>query len=198
MSRFVLMYALSITLNPHLADSVRTVSIASTQTVAKAAARKASVMFESTLVPRTIDPTCPPARCEASAPPTASRSAVLLVGCDPLTDESCRQSLSAAGIDAVISTGKGSLALVLLRANSLFDAVVVGTALSHSETRNLALHIGHRQPSKPTFFVKPARESQPHLAYDCSQEAPESLRSPRVLGRKVSAALVRRGSTHSR
>ncbi len=147
-------------------------------------------MFEFSLAPRAIDPTCPPARCELNLPPAVKRTAVLLVGCDPLTDASCRRSLSFAGIDAVVSARDGSLAVELLRAYALFDAVVVASSLSDSDARILARH-GELQ--KPTFFVKPLQEPQVAAADDDTQElAAESLRSPRILGKKVSAALARR------
>ena len=152
-------------------------------------------MFDPSFAPRAIEPTCPPARCELNLPPVANRFAVLLVGCDPVTDASCRHSLSVEGIDSVVSARDGSLAVELLRAQALFDAVVVSSSVNQSDARILARHAGHRQLAKPTFFVKPSREPEPSGNDDAQELAVESLRSPQILGQKVSAALIRHAAT---
>ena len=89
--------------------------------------------------------------------PEPRPSAVLLVARDVSLDESCRRSLSDAGIDVVVSVPNSTRALELLSAKQLFDAVVIGVGPGDVDAVMLAQHMRRHRSDTPTVVVSPMR-----------------------------------------
>jgi hypothetical protein len=108
------------------------------------------------------DITIPPGSCRSKLP-DGDINAVLLIGCDCPLDSACRRSLSAVGIDAVVSTSSSRQALELVNTHRLFDAVVIGNVESNAKAMSLARRVAQYRPSTPTFLVSrlPNREELP-------------------------------------
>ncbi len=99
-------------------------------------------------------------------------SAVLLVARDRSLDESCRRSLSDAGIDVVVSVPNSTRAMELLSASQLFDAVVIGVGPGDVEAVMLAQHMRRHRSDTPTVVVSP------------------------IVNLQIPGATIRRGASH--
>jgi DNA-binding NtrC family response regulator len=87
-------------------------------------------------------------------------SAVLLVARDRSLDESCRRTLSDAGVQCVVSVPSSSRAIELLGESKLFDAVVIGVGAGDVEAVKLAQHMRRYRSDTPTVVVSPIRNLQ--------------------------------------
>jgi len=113
-----------------------------------------SMMLRSTHIDNTNKVTSSPTYSEDLSDPAETRpSAVLLVARDCGLNDSCRRTLSDAGIDVVVSVSNGSRALELLGENQLFDAVVIGVGPGDVEAVKLAQHIRRHRSDTPTLVM---------------------------------------------
>jgi CheY-like chemotaxis protein len=100
--------------------------------------------------------TCPPAgRHELCGPPTASSAAVLVVAGDHSLQDSCRRTLSAAGVGVVVAVSKNPPALELLSSGKLFDAVVISMGEKDADAMDLLRQVHRRSPTTPTIVLSP-------------------------------------------
>jgi len=86
---------------------------------------------------------------------TERPSAVLLVARDRSLDESCRRTLSDAGVQCIVSVPDSDHALRLLDNRRLFDAVVIGVGAGDVEAVKLAGHMQRYRADTPTVVVSP-------------------------------------------
>ncbi len=102
------------------------------------------------------DATKPPTSADESDDPSMVRhSAVHLVARDLSLDESCRRSLSDAGVDVVVSVPNSARALELLNTSQLFDAVVIGVGPGDVEAVILAQQVRRHRSQTPTVVMSP-------------------------------------------
>jgi hypothetical protein len=109
---------------------------------------------------------------ELKASPDPRPSAVLLVARERSLDESCRRTLSDAGVKCVVSVPNSERALEVLGNNKLFDAVVIGVGAGDVEAVKLAQHMRRYRSDTPTVVVSPI--SNLHIHGAVTQGKPSS------------------------
>lgn len=111
-------------------------------------------MLRTSFATEPSDVTNPPTPVgEEDESTTKTPSAVLLVARDLSLDETCRRSLSDAGVDVVVSVSNSTRAMELLSANQLFDAVVIGVGPGDVEAVMLAQHLRRHRSGTPTVVM---------------------------------------------
>ncbi len=133
---------------------------------------------------------------ELEAAPESRPSAVLLVARDLSLDESCRRTLSDAGVDVVVSVQSSKRALEVLGENQLFDAVVIGVGPGDVDAVMLAQHMRRHRSDTPTVVMSPIGNLEiPGAAGACR---PNDSQLPNVLRKTIRKALTFRRSTRLR
>jgi DNA-binding response OmpR family regulator len=82
-------------------------------------------------------------------------SMVLLIARDPELEDTCRESLSEAGVTSIMSTRDPEEAAVLLSNRQLFDAVVIGVNRGDVEGRKLAQRMRRSHSDTPVVVLSP-------------------------------------------
>ena len=145
--------------------------------------------------------TNPPGRADDRRTPSDSpHSAVLLVTRDRSLDESCRSSLSEAGIDVVVSVPNSKRAMELLGTNELFDAVVIGVGPGDVEAVMLAQHMRRHRSDTPTVVVSPIRDLRiPGAPTECeTARGTDASKQPDIFRRTIRKAVALRRSMRLR
>lgn len=101
--------------------------------------------------------TVPPAIDKLIALPLIGPVAVLLVVHDHSLDASCRNTLSNAGFEFVVSVSNNAQALELLGTGNLFDVVVIGIGPGDVDGVTFAQHVRRHRSDTPTVVMSPVR-----------------------------------------